>query len=119
MAARYERRGCWVRAVTSATESDRDRDRGPRQPMLTDEAIRQLLAEVPTSTWWTVGRSLRRLCLPRPARRLLARRPVCGHLARSDGEADDYTTRNVRCVTPAPSITRVLSSSIGPLLRWS
>ena len=28
-------------------------------------------------------------------------------------------TRNVRCVTPAPSITRVLSRSIGPLPRWS
>jgi hypothetical protein len=29
-----------------------------------------------------------------------------------------FTTRNVRCVTPAPSITRVLSSSIGSAL-WS
>src|SRR5215211_5560998 len=30
-----------------------------------------------------------------------------------------FTTRKVRCVTPAPSITRVLSSSIGSGLRWS
>ena len=30
-----------------------------------------------------------------------------------------FMTRNVRCVTPAPSITRVLSRSIGPVPRWS
>src|SRR5829696_2998965 len=30
-----------------------------------------------------------------------------------------FTTRKVRCVTPAPSITRVLSSSIGSVPRWS
>jgi len=32
---------------------------------------------------------------------------------------DGYMTRNVRWVTPAPSITRVLSSSIGPVPRRS
>jgi hypothetical protein len=30
-----------------------------------------------------------------------------------------FMTRKVRCVTPAPSITLVLSRSIGPVPRWS
>src|SRR5215218_9343221 len=49
---------------------------------------------------------------------LEARRPATDH-DRAGAKKDlirlvpHFTTRKVRCVTPAPSITRVLSSSIG------
>src|SRR3712207_3951228 len=53
-----------------------------------------------------------------------AGQPATGH-DRADVQKDlvrlvlHFTTRKVRCVTPAPSITRVLSSSIGSVPRWS
>src|SRR5919107_3555074 len=74
-----------------------------------------------TRLWVQPLRARRRRArsISNPGRTASNRSRPCGPLKNLVRLVPHLTTRKVRCVTPAPSSIRVLSSSIGSVPRWS